>query len=65
LEENDELDAKVDVNLLLFLFKSSTFSIARREQMIVDIIVLSLSRSLSREKRFQMRLSESLLSFLL
>jgi hypothetical protein len=49
LEENDELDAKVDVNLLLFLFKSSTFSIARREQMIVDIIVLSLSLSFARE----------------
>jgi len=61
LEENDELDAKVDVNLLLFLFKSSALSIARREQIIVDIIVLSLARSLSREKRFQMRLSESLL----
>jgi uncharacterized protein Smg (DUF494 family) len=61
LEENDELDAKVDVNLLLFLFKSSALSIARREQIIVVIIVLSLARSLSREKRFQMRLSESLL----
>jgi len=61
LEENDELDAKVDVNLLLFLFKNSALSIARREQIIVDIIVLSLARSLSREKRFQMRLSESLL----
>lgn len=50
LEENDELDTKVDVNLLLFLFKSSALSIARREQMIVDISVLSLSLSFAREE---------------
>jgi|TARA_B110000003_G_C16118406_1_gene326789 hypothetical protein len=49
LEENDELDAKVDVNLLLFLFKSSALSIARREQIIVDVIVLSRSLSFARE----------------
>ena len=49
LEENDELDAKVDVNLLLFPFKSSALSIARREQIIVDIIVLSRSLSFARE----------------